>query len=108
MATEDFYDEVKARPDLPPVYRFPESAARALAQLHSYATWRRRPADEKAPVFETDDEAVARILSRYEDRYLPSAEAFRVLEAYGIPRSRAAWAASSALEAKRHGMMGMP
>jgi acetyltransferase len=85
MATEDFYDEVKARPDLPPVYRFPESAARALAQLHSYATWRRRPEREKAPVFETDDEAVARILSRYEDRYLPSAEAFGVLEAYGIP-----------------------
>jgi acetyl coenzyme A synthetase (ADP forming)-like protein len=85
MATEDFYDEVKARPDLPPVYRFPESAAQALAQLHAYGTWRRRPADEKAPEFQTDDEAVAEILSRFEDRYLPAEAAFRVLELYGIP-----------------------
>jgi acyl-CoA synthetase (NDP forming) len=85
MATEDFYDEVKARPDLPPVFRFPESAAQALAQLHSYGTWRRRPADEKAPEFQTDDEAVGEILSRFEDTYLPAEEAFRVLELYGIP-----------------------
>ncbi|MHC4420497.1 MAG: acetate--CoA ligase family protein [Planctomycetota bacterium] len=108
MATEDFYDEVKTRPDLPPVYRFPESAARALAQLHSYATWRRRPADEKAPVFETDDDAVARILSRYEDCYLPSAEAFRVLEAYGIPIIpwRVASSAEEAAEAARD--LGFP
>jgi acyl-CoA synthetase (NDP forming) len=108
MATEDFYDEVKTRPDLPPVYRFPESAARALAQLHSYATWRRRPADEKAPVFETDDDAVARILSRYEDCYLPSAEAFRVLEAYRIPIIpwRVASSAEEAAEAARD--LGFP
>jgi acetyl coenzyme A synthetase (ADP forming)-like protein len=100
MATEDFYDEVKRRPDLPPVYRFPESAARALVQLHRYAAWRRRPEDEQAPVFETDDEAVGEILSRFEDRWLPSAEAFRVLELYGIPF--VAWRpASSAEEAAR-------
>jgi acetyltransferase len=108
MATEDFYDEVKARPDLPPVYRFPESAARALAQLHSYATWRRRPEREKAPVFETDDDAVAGILSRYEDRYLPSADAFRVLEAYGIPLIpwRVASSAEEAAQAARD--LGFP
>jgi acetyl coenzyme A synthetase (ADP forming)-like protein len=100
MATEDFYDEVKARPDLPPVYRFPESAARALAQLHAYATWRRRPADEQAPAFETDDDAVGGILARFEDCYVPSADALRVLELYGIPVVE--WrAVSSAGEAGR-------
>jgi acetyl coenzyme A synthetase (ADP forming)-like protein len=108
MATEDFYDEVKARPDLPPVYRFPETAASALVQLHSYAVWRRRPADEKAPLFETDDEAVGEILSRHEDCYLSSADAFRVLELYGIPVVpwRAASSAEEAVEAAR--ALGFP
>jgi acetyl coenzyme A synthetase (ADP forming)-like protein len=108
MATEDFYDEVKLRPDLPPVYRFPESAARALTQLHTYASWRRRPAEERAPVFETDDDAVTEILSRYDDRYLPSAEAFRILEHYGIPvvAWREASSAEEAAEAARD--LGFP
>ncbi|MHC4219464.1 MAG: acetate--CoA ligase family protein [Planctomycetota bacterium] len=108
MATEDFYDEVKARPDLPPVYRFPETAASALVQLHSYAVWRRRPADEKAPLFETDDEAVGEILSRHEDCYLSSADAVRVLELYGIPVVpwRAASSAEEAVEAAR--ALGFP
>jgi acyl-CoA synthetase (NDP forming) len=99
MATEEFHDEVKRRADLPPVFRFPESAARAMAHLRRYAAWRLRP-HETPPEFETDDEAVGRILSRYEDRYLPSAEAFRVLELYGIPVVEWRWA-SSAEEAVR-------
>ena len=37
MATEEFYEAVKAARDLPPVYRFPESAARALSMLARYA-----------------------------------------------------------------------
>jgi acetyltransferase len=108
MATEDFYDEVKTRPDLPPVYRFPESAARALAQLHAYATWRRRPADEQAPAFETDDETVGQVLARFEDTYLPSAEVFRVLELYGIPVIpwRVASSAEEAVQAARD--LGFP
>ncbi|MHC4415264.1 MAG: acetate--CoA ligase family protein [Planctomycetota bacterium] len=108
MATEDFYDEVKGRPDLPPVYRFPESAARALAQLDRYADWRRRPEVEKAPVFETDDEAVGETLSRFEDCYLPSAEAFRVLELYGIPVVGWRWASSAEAAAEAAEDLGYP
>ena len=88
MATEDFYDEIKESPDRPPVYRFPESAARALAQLSRYGAWRRRPDDETIPQFEVDDDAVAEILDRAGDGYLTSDLALRILDLYGIPTAR--------------------
>ena len=84
MATEDFYESARGRSDLPPVYRFPESAAKALATLARHAAWRRRPAEE-IPTFEVDDGAVAEILEPNGNGYLEPADAFRVLELYGIP-----------------------
>ncbi len=85
MATEDFYEKVKLSADLPPVYHFPESAARAMSLLVRYGAWRRRPAGLPAPEFDTDDRAVAAILDRVADGYLENEDAFRVLELYGIP-----------------------
>lgn len=85
MATEEFYDAIKHRRDLPPVYRFPEPAARVLAQLARYGAWRSRPAEETAPELPADDAAVAAILARAGDGYLAPDDAFRVLELYGIP-----------------------
>jgi acetyl coenzyme A synthetase (ADP forming)-like protein len=85
MATEVFYEEMKTRTGHPPVYRFPESAARALSKLSRYADWCRRPADALAPEFEVDDEAVTRILDETGEGYLADAPAFQVLRHYGIP-----------------------
>ncbi|MEM8963403.1 MAG: acetate--CoA ligase family protein, partial [Acidobacteriota bacterium] len=86
MAHESFYDDTKTRADLPPVYRFPEPAAHALAALWRHAAWRNRPT-EPAPVFtDVDDEAVARLLDRAaEDGQLDPDDALAVLEAYRIP-----------------------
>jgi acetyl coenzyme A synthetase (ADP forming)-like protein len=89
MATEEFYDQARARDDAPPVYRFPEPAARALAQLSRYAAWRRRPEEAPNRPFVVDDEAVARLLAATGEDYLPPADTIRVLEHYGIPV--AAW-----------------
>ncbi len=85
MATEEFYDAVKTQRDLPPVYHFPEPAARVMYLLARYAAWRRRPADATAPSFETDDARVEAILGEVKDGYLDQAAAFRVLELYGVP-----------------------
>ncbi|MGE5232891.1 MAG: acetate--CoA ligase family protein, partial [Acidobacteriota bacterium] len=85
MATEDFYEDVKGRQDLPPVYRFPESAARAGQMLARYAAWRRRPVEASPPEFAADDTQVAALLARRgADGYLEPGDAFRVLEIYGI------------------------
>ncbi len=108
MATDEFYETIKLRPGLPPVYRFPESAAGALQQLSRYAAWRRRP-DEPLPApFAVDDAAVATILARTGSGYLPPGDAFRVLEFYGIPVARYEVAATreEALHAARR--LGYP
>ncbi len=89
MATDEFYERMKHRRDHPPIYRFPESAARAMQMLARYADWRRRPHDEPVPEFPTDDAAVAAILAATGEGYLPPEDAFRVLELYGVPL--AAW-----------------
>ena len=96
MATEEFYESTKERRDLPPVYRFPESAARALAMLSRYAAWRRTPADAPAPDFAVDDAAVAAILDRAGEGYLSPEDTFRVLDLYGIPF--AAWQVAGSRE----------
>ncbi len=85
MATEEFYEAARTRDDAPPVYRFPEPAARVLAQLDRYAAWRRRPEEDPGGPFEVDDEAVARLLAANGDGYLPAEAAIRVLELYGVP-----------------------
>ncbi len=96
MATEDFYDEVKRTPNLPPVYRFPEQAATALAQLDRYARWCRRPQPEAEFAYEVDDGAVEELLDGAEDGYLPTRDAFRILEFYGIPVVPWRWVESGA------------
>jgi acetyl coenzyme A synthetase (ADP forming)-like protein len=108
MATEDFYDELKLRPEHPPVYRFPESAAKALAQLHRYAAWRRRPEEEPAPTFVADDEAVEEVLARASDAFLSSEDAFRVLDLYGIPTVPWRWATSGEAAARAAEELGFP
>src|SRR4029079_9194890 len=88
MATEEFYDEVKTARDLPPVYHFPESAARVMVLLARYAAWRRRPADVPTPEFETDDRAWPGILDHMKEGSVDPADAFRVLELYGVPLAK--------------------
>jgi acyl-CoA synthetase (NDP forming) len=70
------------------VYRFPESAARALQMLSRYAAWRRRPAAGPAPDFPVDDAAVAELLATQEEGYLSPEAALSVLDHYGIPAAR--------------------
>jgi acetate---CoA ligase (ADP-forming) len=102
MATDEFYESVKHIRDLPPVYRFPEPAARVLRLLSSYGAWVRRPIEEEVPEFDTDDAAVSAILDRA-DGYLEPEDVFRVLDLYGIPLAhwRRASTPEEALEAAR-------
>jgi acetyltransferase len=70
-----------------PAYIFPESAARALAAMWDFRQTSERPAGKPA-TFDTDDEAVSRILTTTLEagqRKLSEPDALRVLEAYGIP-----------------------
>lgn len=86
MAQESFYEGLKDAPHLPPVYRFPEPAARALAQLARYGAWKNRPEEEPAPDFAFDRAAIAAILARAgADGQLEAGDALALLEAIGVP-----------------------
>jgi acetyltransferase len=68
-----------------PVYDFPEDAVRSLSQMARYDEFRRRQ-PEAPPAFDVDREAAAAIVGRHEGRdgFIPQADAFALLAAYGI------------------------
>ncbi len=114
MAEESFYEKLKERTDLPPVYRFPESAARAFQQLARYSEWRRRPDDEPAPALTAGGRPLDAAAIRAElaapgaDGYLDPAATNRVLERLGIPIARWQVAADRAATLAAAQQIGYP
>jgi len=100
MAKEEFYSEVRRVEDHPPIYRFPESAAKALAQLFRYGAWKSRP-EEKIPSFAGEgataraEELLAAVSARG-GGWLSPAETFGWLEMNGFPVAR--WEIASTCE----------
>jgi len=83
----ELYDLIdKLRQSDLPVYEFAEDGARALAAMADYADLRDRE-KEAAPELEVDRDAVQKILDGHQGRegYISQADAFEILEAYGIP-----------------------
>jgi acetyltransferase len=72
-----------------PVYDFPEDAARSLAHMARYDELRRRPV-EAPPALDVNREAAAATVRRHEgrDAFIPQADAFALLAAYGIGVAR--------------------
>ncbi|HEY0024400.1 MAG TPA: acetate--CoA ligase family protein [Longimicrobium sp.] len=93
-----------------PGYRFPESAARALAAMYRQREWLERPVG-KVRAFDVDHRAVADIIAaaRGEGRAkLSETEVMRVLEAYGIPVAPHRVARSADEAARAAGEIGWP
>jgi acetyltransferase len=74
-----------------PVYEFAEDGARALAAMARYTQLRERPREE-APELSVDRARAEAIVNRHAGKgeYLPQAEAFELLAAYGVPVPRVA------------------
>jgi len=71
-----------------PHYRFPEDAARALAQMAQYRGWVHRPRTEYRTFADVDQQKAMEILAhaRAEGRrFLPEPEAHALLKVYGLP-----------------------
>ncbi len=90
MANEDFYDEARSMPAHPPIYRFPEPAARVLAEMWKIGRWQKKPPGTFRR-FRMRNETIRKILARRKRRgggYLDADDAFAVLAAAGIPNAR--------------------
>ena len=93
-----------------PAYRFPESAARALAAMHRHRVWVERPLLEPEE-FDVDRRAAEEIFDEVlasGRTQLNEVEAFKVFQAYGIPTipHRVAHSEDAAVEAAQE--VGFP
>ncbi len=102
MAEESFYESLRGTSHLPPVYRFPEPAVRALRHLVRYSEWRHR-GEDPVPRLVMDLGSVATSLKTAprQGEYLDPGAGFQLLEAAGIPvaRWRRAWDRAAAVAA---------
>lgn len=79
-----------------PTYRFPESAARALAELTRFIWWMKKPATE-VKHYDVNKDQAAKVMDqvRADGRtFLMEPEAYKVMEAYGFPVVRSALTSS--------------
>ncbi len=79
-----------------PTYRFPESAARALAELTRFTWWMKKPHTE-VKAYRADKARVKQVMEKARDEgrsFLMEPEAYKVMEAYGFPVVRSRLAAS--------------
>lgn len=71
----------------PPLYRFPENAARAISRMVAYKKWKERP-DGIYLKFDANKKAVKKVITKYRNKrnvYLNSEDVSIILEAYGLP-----------------------
>jgi acetyl coenzyme A synthetase (ADP forming)-like protein len=85
---------VESRESLPS-YRFPETAARALALAVEYAEWRRRPFVQPTRPSDIGPLAVRSLLEQFlatgPDRWLSAIECAQLLKSVGIPVVETRW-----------------
>jgi acetyl coenzyme A synthetase (ADP forming)-like protein len=97
MAEEQYYHRIPREiPDSPPIYRYPETAALAAAEMANYAAWIERDGGT-IPEIAADREE-ARLLfeeAAVAGQYLGAADAFRLLEAYGFPVAPWKWVSTA-------------
>ncbi len=88
MSQDDVIPHLKeVMPVHPPVYRYPEYAARAISRLFTYRNWKERP-EGIYRKFDSAKRTVSRILAKYRGKknvYLSSGEVSDILNAYGLP-----------------------
>ena len=88
MSQDDVIPKLKEiSPIHPPIYRFPEYAARAISRLYNYKLWKERPEGINR-YFDTYTGTVKKILKKYRNKpgvYLSSDDVSDVLNAYGLP-----------------------
>ena len=69
-----------------PVFAYPDSAARALAAMWTYARWKQQPPGKRLS-YPVDQEKAARLLAgaKTSARFLSEYVAWQILQAYGFP-----------------------
>ena len=92
-----------------PVFRYPETAARALAHAWRYGSWRSRPRAEPPRLDGLDPNAARRLITEGgPGEWITGARAMAVLETYGIPALRTEEASDAQEAASSATRVGFP
>lgn len=71
----------------PPIFRFPEDAARVIAKMFNYKKWKERP-EGRYIKFDAKKDSVRKVLRKYHNKtgiYLEFDDVYKILHAYGMP-----------------------
>ena len=93
-----------------PDFRFPESAARALAEMAKFTSWLKRP-KTRVKKFDVDKPKASQVIERVkseERSFLLEQEGYDVLKAYGFPVVKSALAKSEAQAVSAAEKIGFP
>ncbi|MEE9443574.1 MAG: acetate--CoA ligase family protein [candidate division Zixibacteria bacterium] len=92
-----------------PVYDFPESASRALNAMIKYGQIIQRE-EPKYKTIECDKKAAKNIIAKYrgQDKFLPQADVFALLQSYGIPTVKTVRVETKEDMVKQAGQMEYP
>ncbi len=98
MSQDDIIPKLKeVNPVHPPIYRFPENAARAISRMVTYKKWKERP-EGLYREFDSDKKTINKIIKKYKGKsgvYLSSEDVSAVLNAYGMPIISSVFAANT-------------
>jgi len=93
-----------------PDYRFPESAARVLAEMSRFTSWLNRP-KTRVKKYEVDKKGASRIIERVKTEarsFLLEQECYDVLNAYGFPVIQSALATDEGQAVEAAEKIGFP
>ena len=90
-----------------PSYIFPESAARALANVNQYRNWRERP-DGEFKKFKVNRKKVEKTIAEADSNEIIGEQALDILEAYGFPIAPYLYAFSVEEAVKHAKKLGYP
>lgn len=93
-----------------PNYRFPESAARVLSEMHNFSQWLKRPRTsvKKYRVKKAEASSVIEKVRNGGRKFLLEHEAYQVLKAYGFPVIKSKIALNSDDAVKKAKEIGFP
>jgi acetyl coenzyme A synthetase (ADP forming)-like protein len=88
MSQDDIIPKVReVDPEHPPIFRFPETAARAIGQMLNFTCWQKTPIGNYKH-YEIKENIVSSILesqNKTGEFYLEFNDVYKILESYGLP-----------------------
>jgi acyl-CoA synthetase (NDP forming) len=111
MSQDDIIPRLrKMEPDHPPIFRFPESAARAIGEMCAYRRWKEAPLGTLKH-YDVKKKEVRAVLDKYKncgEQYLQFEDVYEILKAYELPIIESGFAKNVSESIQKANKIGYP